>query len=92
MRGTPPQTHLKMLGGSTTAVAFAPAGSGLSELDTHSELESISLFQSRRSPRVLVERHEQSMACVRVFMRNNDGRTEVSKIDEPIERVLSAIS
>lgn len=89
--GTPTQMHLHMPGGSTAAVAFAPAVSEFLKLATHSDLESTCLFQSRHSPRVLVERHEQSMACVPLFMLRNDDRMEVSKIDEPIERTMSAI-
>lgn len=61
-------------------------------LAPHSDLESTSLFQSRSSPRVLIERHEQSLAFVRVFMRKNDRRTEVSKIDKPIVLTMSTIS
>lgn len=79
--GTPTQMHLHMPGGSTAAVAFAPAVSEFLKLATHSDLEST----------CLVERHEQSMACVPFFMRRNDGRMEVSRIDETIERTMSAI-
>lgn len=61
-------------------------------LAPHSDLELTSLFKSRHSPRMLVERHEQSLAFVRVFMRKNDRKTEVSKIEKPIVLSMSTIS
>ncbi|KAG6365518.1 hypothetical protein INS49_007129 [Diaporthe citri] len=61
-------------------------------LAPHSDLESTSLFQSRHSPRVLVERHEQSLAFVRLFMRKNGREMKVSKIEKPIVLTMSTIS
>ncbi|KAJ0116351.1 hypothetical protein J7T55_007330 [Diaporthe amygdali] len=61
-------------------------------LAPHSDLESTSLFQSRHSPMVLLERHEQSLDFVRVFMRKNDRKTEVCKVDIPLVLAMSPLS
>lgn len=58
-------------------------------LAPHSDLESTSLFQNRHSPMVLMERHEQSMPCVRVFMRKNDRSTEVIERDDSRAALLA---
>lgn len=89
MRGKP--TRMQLPGGLTAAVALVPAGSEFSKIDTHSDSESTSLSQSRHSPRLLVERHEQSMACVCGFMGEKDGRKEAQKADKPIEGTMSVI-
>ncbi|KAI3399382.1 hypothetical protein diail_7109 [Diaporthe ilicicola] len=61
-------------------------------LGPHSDLETTNLFQSRHSPKVLAERHEQALAFVQTFMRKNDRCAEVSKIEKPLVLSMSTLS